>query len=217
MITFVLSSIMCSAQIIPTGDDYLIMDSGDTIWVKEGEVRGNVIVYENAQTGQSGRIKKSEVIKMRLFDPQIYNLRTENGQVEYQEVIEVPGESASALYQKGRLWFADTYKNSKEVLELDDSANGVLVGTGWAELVYNIQLYITTKIEVKEGKYRYTINNMEIKIPASSVSARYETTLGDYWDKKKNRTIRKSILFHLQAHIDSLKAAMSTAQKTDDW
>lgn len=205
-----------SGQIIPEGKQYLINRSGDTIYVKTAEVQNKIIKYEDL-SGENQRIKKEEVIKMRVFDPLQVELNEVDGRVEYQEVIEIPEASAKDLYAKARLWFADTYKDSKEVLELDDPTSGVLVGTGWSTFFYTVQLHITTKIEVKDGRYRYTIYNMQVKNPATSVSARYEDTVANYYSGRVSDKAKAGLIYSIQDHINSLKAAMSATSKSDNW
>jgi len=209
------------SQVIPERPlgDYLVTKSGDTIYVYDADVRSRVVTYKDRYntTGITNRIKIDELAEIKVFDPRVIQLNKVDGRVEYQEVIEVPNTSAKDLYQNARLWFAETYKDSKEVLEMDDSDSGVLVGTGWSTFFSTVQLHLTTKIEVKEGRYRYTIYNMRVENPATSVSARYEDTVANYYTGRLSDRAKIGLLNSLQGHIDSLKEAMSSQPSSSDW
>ena len=54
--------------------------------------------------------------------------------VEYQEVIEFDSEiDKSTLFNRTRLWLAEAFVDSKEVIELEDKEAGLLVGNGGME------------------------------------------------------------------------------------
>jgi len=146
------------------------------------------------------------------------NFNKIDGEVAYQEVIEVGDTPTDELYKRARLWFATQYKNSDEVLEISDAELGILQGTGFGEENPGIQVWITTRIEVKPNRYRYTINNLRIKVPASQyIPEGLDYPLEEYYQRKKNKKIRARILQHLQSHLDDLKAAMRADTGSDDW
>jgi len=93
-------------------------------------------------------------------------LRNSSGEIEYSGVVEVPGLSKKEIFQMARIWFAEYYMSSDEVLELADLEAGILIGTGWKEMInYNfwlggntVHFYSTVKIRIKEGRYKFWIS-----------------------------------------------------------
>ncbi len=87
---------------------------------------------------------------------------------KFQEVVQVPGVSADALYSRAKEWFAETFVSAQDVVQLDDVANHKLIGKGITEeyssyLVFDGSAHakFTIKIECKNGRYRYSIYGIE--------------------------------------------------------
>lgn len=81
--------------------------------------------------------------------------RDDAGRIRLQEVAAVDGISAAELYSRAKAWAALTYKSGKDVVQLDDKEAGRLVVKG------NLgRLRHTVVIEVKDGRYRYTISGL---------------------------------------------------------
>ena len=87
--------------------------------------------------------------------------------ITYQGVVQVPGASQLELYSRAREWFAATFGSSKVVLEMDDRESGKLIGRAYAQFEFSggfgptlpWAMWRTIKVEMKEGRYRYTITN----------------------------------------------------------
>lgn len=102
-----------------------------------------------------------------------------SGKVTYTGVVQVPGASAAELYSRGREWFAYTFGSSKTVLEMDDHEAGKLIGRAYAQFDFAAgigrpqpwALWRKIKVEVKEGKYRYTISDFVLGGPISQPDA----------------------------------------------
>lgn len=87
--------------------------------------------------------------------------------VEYQEVIEFDSElDKSTLFNRTRLWLAEAFVDSKEVIELEDKEAGLLVGNGGMEYTYPLTPPMpgrfSLRIDIKDGKLRTTYNNFKI-------------------------------------------------------
>jgi Domain of unknown function (DUF4468) with TBP-like fold len=96
-----------------------------------------------------------------------------NGQdrnlINYSEVIKVDStRSAKDLYAQAKMFFVDTFKNSKAVIQLEDSSNNTIIGEG--KIPYKSRYLIgsgTTvgsisfriSIACKDGRYKYDIGN----------------------------------------------------------
>lgn len=91
------------------------------------------------------------------------------GQLYYEGVVDVPATSKQAdLYRTGRTWFVDTYVDAKEVLQLDDKADGKMMGKGRYKYSFinginlsQVLMRFTLALDVKDGKYRYRMYNFE--------------------------------------------------------
>jgi len=88
----------------------------------------------------------------------------EEGKVVYTGVIDVSGISKDSLYFKVKNWFVESYNSSNNVIQLDDENRGQIIGKGIFTINHLMGIaYINhmVKIEIKDGKYKYTISNFK--------------------------------------------------------
>lgn len=88
--------------------------------------------------------------------------------ISYSEVVQVEGVPKEDLYQRAREWFTDTFRSSNDVIQLDDKENGQIVGKGLFKYVQRYGIFVwdctirfTVSVAVKDGRYRYEINDFE--------------------------------------------------------
>jgi hypothetical protein len=93
----------------------------------------------------------------------------EGNLLNYSEVIKVDStRNAKDLYAQAKMFFVDAFKNSKAVIQLEDSANNTIIGEG--KIPYKSRYLIgsgTTvgsisfriSIACKDGRYKYDIGN----------------------------------------------------------
>lgn len=95
-------------------------------------------------------------------------LDPESKKITYTEVVEVPDAKKEDLYARGATWFAKSYGSSKAVLQLSDKEVGTLIGKAVTEVSfknppmgsrYGGIVNYTITVQVKEGKYKYTITD----------------------------------------------------------
>lgn len=95
-----------------------------------------------------------------------------NGKIEYVGVISVPGKSMADIYLALKQWIAEVHKTSKFVIDLDDKDAGIIVvkdnrflshEVGQQTKLYNLYSYQTIKVEIKNGRFKYTFSNLEIE------------------------------------------------------
>jgi len=146
--------------------------------------------------------------------------------IEYSEVVQVESASKDALYSAARLWFADTFKSSDSVLELEDRASGTLVGRGWMPVnnggLASRQLWTSIKIQCKEGRYKYTIYDIEQhyqfgqKMVAQNLEETRLATNPKIGGNEKR--FKASIIEGLQSLCDGIKEAVkASAEEDGDW
>lgn len=145
--------------------------------------------------------------------------------ITYKEVVTSTGTPAE-LYNRAIAWINKQYKNPADVTKVRDFASGVIeilhrieitrkeqgaiVQAGWVDY--------SMKLEMKDGRYRYTINNFTLKTISRQPieqwldknSATYTPLYEDYLKQVDDAT-RKL--------IDSLKQGMQppAAKKPDTW
>lgn len=92
----------------------------------------------------------------------------------YTEVVELPGQTKEQLFVKARHWFTNTFRDSKEVLEINDKETGELSGKGiiksrWhykqfgKREAYPATVFFHISIWVKDSKYKYAITHLEAR------------------------------------------------------
>jgi hypothetical protein len=74
-----------------------------------------------------------------------------------EDVVDVK-LSKSDIYNKCLQWMAKTFVSSKHVIELQDSAQGVIIGNGIVEASWQAMSFVinfTLRIDIKDQKYRF--------------------------------------------------------------
>ncbi|GGG05631.1 hypothetical protein GCM10011323_07940 [Pontibacter amylolyticus] len=89
----------------------------------------------------------------------------------YSEVIEIPIVDKDKLFIRGREWFNENFKSSRNVLQIEDKETGELAGKGIMSIKtsyrslgdrpYHADVSFTMNVWVKDGKYKYEISNFE--------------------------------------------------------
>jgi hypothetical protein len=97
--------------------------------------------------------------------------------ITYTDVVQVPGVSQAELYTRAKLWFADTFKSPKSVIQADEKDAGVVQGEGWSPMqahfmgknlpASELRLWYTVKLACREGRYRYEVTEFRSQVPAS--------------------------------------------------
>lgn len=80
-----------------------------------------------------------------------------NGKVIYEQVDSSVNGNSAEIYNRAKLWVANTFRNSKNVIQIDDKESGTIVGKGNFDVVQTMTSYIvrfTFKIDARDSKYR---------------------------------------------------------------
>lgn len=97
----------------------------------------------------------------------------------FNYVTEVEGVKQAELYNGVRLWIAENFKSAKQVIDLENREDGILIGNG---VIPNIKFdggmgivipnnaSFKMKVEVRDGKIRLTFTQFQIE-------GRYNSTL----------------------------------------
>ena len=143
-------------------------------------------------------------------------LPIKDGKVTYTNVINVDSVRKDELFVRAKKWFATTYKSANDVIQMDDKDAGEIVGKGNMQIKYyarNPRIRHTITISVKDGKYRYIISDLE-----------YSDIQGDKFNIENfpkawfgEQKLYDVIDSNVKAIIESIKAAMTSSKKNDDW
>lgn len=91
--------------------------------------------------------------------------------IQYREIINQDG-TKDVLYDRGAEWISSYYRNPGSVTKVQDRVNGKIEGTGRMQLYFydsnNTRIdagmvYYDFRLEFKDNKYRYTLNNFSLK------------------------------------------------------
>jgi hypothetical protein len=94
------------------------------------------------------------------------------GHVVYTNVIMASDTNTAKakIYAAAKLWMANSFKDLRKPIEIDDAANGRLTGKGGNNFMVDgaqVTVYYSVEILVKKGKLKYKFYN--IYFPASDV------------------------------------------------
>lgn len=224
-----------NAQVIEKEGEWIQLSTGDRQEVIISRIEDEKLYFFNKDdVNQQNELKVPLSALSDYYMIPIHEIPLKHndvGQVEYSEVVQVPDASKNELYNRARLWFADAFNNSESVLEVDDREAGILVGTGWSSMMYSKflalagehRLWVTIKIQVKENRYKYTINSIQVQNPASKYVSSEKLpvdceTLNQDKLTKAQRNVKESIMLELQMFCYLIKSGMTKAVSDgDDW
>lgn len=110
--------------------------------------------------------KKAEDKKSTVYDSLP---RDASGDIVYTDVVKLDDSiSAQQLYSKAKLFIAENFKNAKSVTDFSDDEAKILIKKAVVPVLLktflgsNVVQYcsFTLKIECKDNRYRYTIDNI---------------------------------------------------------
>lgn len=209
-----ISTYSFSQQPFELKQSYLVSKTGDTLLVNIKAIKDNKIIYTKINDSYEYRVNTDALSSWKWEEWWLIELpKNDNNEVEIVSVIQVPGVDKNELYNRAKLWFVNTFKDARSVLELDDREGGILQGTGYYSMNSRIgKLWSTTQIEIKEGRFRYTLKNLEIRTDPSYVSSIHvpgtTTTLSELYSDKniieRDKLVRTEIVTFINSHIKSL-------------
>lgn len=164
--------------------------------------------------------KDAEKIFLPLKDSIVY----------YEDVVQYKDTTISAdkLFTLAQTWFANTFKSSKSVLQVNDRVSMKLIGKGTASYSNGVGVdaisYIsyTIAVDIKNGKYRYKVYDItfgHVSGNEEDVSKGYSHYLHNeihraLFESKKNALNRyerdfNAVGYNITNLISSLKSNMN--------
>lgn len=150
----------------------------------------------------------------------------DDGDIEYSEVVTVDSSKSTDLYSNGKLFIAETFVSGKDVTQLEDESAKVIIGKGNFRIrlpkslvPFDGVVKIRIKIECKDNKYKYTIDNIILNYQSGTARP-----YGD-WSFKSNKPIDLSkkqwaqIIQQADSGVKSLieKLKEKMGKKPQDW
>lgn len=158
---------------------------------------------------------------------QTFPLSAEN-KVTYTAVVETPGVSNEELYNRSKEWFIRTFTDGNQVLHLDDKASGKLIGKALVKgqskgfacgANYTFPFVIT--VEVKDGRYRYTLSDIEYKSWVESQKRFITGTLEEHTRitgcEKAYNEMYAQLHRSLSGLLTSLQQGMEATAQKSEW
>ena len=166
------------------------------------------------------------------------NFPTEKGSINYTEVVQVDSTlSSEDLYYNAKKWLIDSFKSSDEVIQTDDKEAKLIIAKGFIAKGHNAYVtnpknWFTLKLEMKEGRYRYSIYDIRYEFDINMMGQNTHTDMPfEDWMKpsdkpmseKKRQKINeglskycKELDSEFKATINSMKKEMNF-KENDDW
>ena len=159
--------------------------------------------------------------------------KNKNGEFEYKQVIKIDSITGNEIYDAAKKWILSTLKSSDNMIQLDDSEKKQIIGNGTLSLkprsvgflrMANCMINFKIIIDIKNGRYRYTINNFQHYYQQDGITP-LNSDLRDIktnnWGGKplKKETqdeIRKEVNTKILMLIENMKVAILN-KNNDDW
>jgi hypothetical protein len=156
--------------------------------------------------------------------------------ITFLTIERVDSMSRKNLYTNAKIWFTNTFKSAKHVIQLDDPETGIIIGKGFGSIPVSngllnvpLDMYFTIKIQVKEGRYKFEVTDIYYHYKASQYAGAYdqyaEEVITDEQVFKKNgeerpvkASYRNSTIAEVNSLFKSLDKQMSLQiLSKDDW
>lgn len=121
-------------------------------------------------------MKKLFITLVILFTVCVFNVNGQEvnfpidsitGKITYTEVISVEDKDATDLFLSAKEWFVNNFVSAKNVIQMEDKNAGIILGKGKIPVYTNNAfktdlgfVEFTIKIEVKDGRYKYTLKDL---------------------------------------------------------
>ena len=165
------------------------------------------------------------------------NFPTEDGKIFYQGVVNVDSAiSDQDLYLNAKEWIIESFGSSDDVIVTDDRDLNILIVKGFIAKGHNVSAqhpknWFTLKIEMKDGRYRYTLHDIiyDFTVSMGTVSKDYSVLLEEWLvvsdavqGKKREKMMAKLNTYcseldsQFKLTIESLDKRMQK-QRDDEW
>lgn len=110
------------------------------------------------------------LLPFTLIAQQTFPVDTVSGKITYTDVVSVEGVLKANLYTRAKEWFGENFSGPEATIEKEDKEAGILIGKAYKDIqgmsttgMEAIKLWYNVKVEVKDNRYRYTIDNINLQ------------------------------------------------------
>lgn len=139
---------------------------------------------------------------------------TEDGKVVFQFIDSSVQKSADELYRTSKLWTGNTFRDSKEVIQVDDPSGHSLMGKGNFQFAQTMTPYVVSfsfKIDTKDNKYRIRFYDIYTEMG----TMRIKKTAERWNDDNGSAKIKSKINEGFESMIESFKKSMAGTGNSD--
>lgn len=154
----------------------------------------------------------------------------------FSKVIEVENMDKQSIYLSLRNWISTYYRDSKEVIQMDDRESGIIVGKAIfifpvkrvAYLAYEGNIWYTIKLLTKDGRFKVEVSNfIHENDPGNAKNCRLGliTTDENYTEKGMQKAFHNKMWNEMQEmcklksngiFTELQRVASTMKQQTDD-
>lgn len=176
-------------------------------------------------------------ILLLIFTSVVHFTKGQTNAFVVEEVVHIDTiTSAEVLYERTKMWFAETFVNSESVIQIDNEEEGTIVGK--ASFRYKPKVFqssetirgwvrYTISVYCRKGRYKFVISDFihdgkstDFDLITIDEECPYKIGLaGQNWKNKVWNDIKTQISTNNQLLIQSLKRKMEEPLSTeeDDW
>lgn len=157
----------------------------------------------------------------------------QTGKVVYEGVVEVDSVFAGQLYSRAKLWLANAFVKSKNVIDLDDPSGNTIIAKGNAPVIIMGNFgkesggYISFKLSLffKDGRYKYILTDFDHVYDGGKAGfgsggdiENEKPACGTFYLTMKNWTRIKDQTDKIaNGLVISLQTEMVKGQETENW
>jgi len=196
-------------------------------YIKKGALTATILLSLLGSVKGSEKEEILEVVKKEA--PELYQNVEQGEQTPfmYEEVINLDSTfKQSNLFYNANEWIAENFRSAKDVIQMSDKDAGIIIIKGSIPLrvtafLTDGSISFTLKIQVKNGKYKYTFSNYYHtsykgdEYSGGSLDNEQQNCIGLYMMKKGWTQIKEQADEYTKLMINSLKQNMSK-KTTDD-
>jgi len=114
-------------------------------------------------------------------------LPLQDSSIVYEEVIAADSVTKNQLFDNIKLWFANSFQSSNEVIQSSDKESGYIIGKGSQVLTPSIAgsaiyyLKFSIRVDVKDNKFRFRLYDFLVYSPPWRNSGEYSVSLSELY------------------------------------
>jgi hypothetical protein len=148
------------------------------------------------------------------------------GKIIYERIVELPETPKDILFQGAKLWFVETFKDSRAVIKSEDKEAGEILGTGRSRFFYDRtggypgekNYVFNIRVTIKDNKYRIQIYDIVEDVYSILIGV-YERSLESF-DSVAKPSSKKDMYISttnrsFYSLIDNFKTSLFKSKKDD--